>query len=206
MPEQEKEIKEFLKDAGNVASGAAVTVERKTGTGKIIENAVAETESPIVNMTVNEKKYRFIIGHDIQPWHTLVFTLREKLGLTGTKIGCDRGECGTCTVLIDGKPTLSCLTLTVECEGKSIETIENLHDSANQKLHPIQQAFIEMEGGQCGFCTPAAIMATKALLTKNPNPTMDDVKEGLDGIQCRCTGYVPIFRSVLRAAEIMRGE
>lgn len=212
MPEQEKNKNishnEFLKEAGAVVNGAAVSslaandresVPAGTGTG-------ADTGVSTVDLTVNGKLHRLIVGYDVQPWQTLIFTIREKLGLPGTKVGCDRGECGMCTVLMDGKPVLACTTLTVECDGKSIETIENLYDSANQKLHPIQQAFIEMEGGQCGFCTPAAIMATKALLTRNPDPSMDEIKVALDGIQCRCTGYIPIFKSVLRAAEIMRGK
>lgn len=154
-----------------------------------------------IRLTINGKLYELVIGYHVQPWHTLAFTLREKLGLTGTKIGCDRGECGTCTVLMDGKPTLSCMTLTVECDGKTIETIEGLSDPKTGKLHPIQEAFIENGGFQCGFCTSGVIMVAKALLDKNPNPTVEDISEAISGNICRCTGYIPIIRSIMKAAE-----
>lgn len=156
-----------------------------------------------VNLVVNDKQYNLIIGDNVLPSHTLAWTLREKLGLTGTKIGCDRAECGACTVLMDGKPVLSCSVLTVECEGKKIETIENLMNPVTRELHPIQQAFIEIEGGQCGFCTPAAVLTAKALLDRNPNPNIEDIQEAFSGIQCRCTGYIGLFDAVTRAAELM---
>ncbi len=161
------------------------------------------TEINELNLIVNEKQYTFTIGDNVQPSHTLAWTLREKLGLTGTKIGCDRTECGACTVLMDGKTVLSCSVLTVECEGKKIETIENLMDPVTHELHPIQQAFVEMEGGQCGFCTPASILTAKALLDRNPHPGMQEIKEAFSGIQCRCTGYVGLFSAVTRASELM---
>jgi aerobic-type carbon monoxide dehydrogenase small subunit (CoxS/CutS family) len=105
--------------------------------------------------------------------------------------------------LMDGKPVLSCSVLTVECEGKKIETIENLMNPVTRELHPIQQAFIEIEGGQCGFCTPAAVLTAKALLDRNPNPNIEDIQEAFSGIQCRCTGYIGLFDAVTRAAELM---
>ncbi|MEM3703319.1 MAG: (2Fe-2S)-binding protein [Candidatus Bathyarchaeia archaeon] len=157
-----------------------------------------------IKFTVNGKLYELVLGYQVQPWHTLAFTLREKLGLIGTKIGCDRGECGACTVLVDGRPVLSCMTLTVECDGKTIETVEGLSDLKTGKLHPLQEAFIENGGFQCGFCTPGMLMAAKALLKNNPNPTLEEVREAISGNLCRCTGYIAIFKSIIRAAEKMK--
>ena len=134
----------------------------------------------------------------------MVEVLREKLGLTGTKIGCNRGECGACTVLIDGEATLSCLTLAIECEGKEVLTIEGLEDPKTRELDPIQTAFMENFGIQCGFCTPGMVMSAKALLNKNPNPSEEEIKEGIQGNLCRCTGYKQIIESILAAAEKMR--
>lgn len=142
--------------------------------------------------------------HDVlvEPRRTLLDALRKDLGLTGTKKACDEGTCGACTVLVDGEPIYACMALTVECEGKSIETIEGL--SHNEKLHPIQQAFIEEDALQCGFCTPGQIMSVKALLDKNPTPTLEDVKRALAGNLCRCGAYPKIFKAVLRAADLVR--
>ena len=155
--------------------------------------------TPIV-LTVNGKKEEVRVW----PTETLADTLREKLGLTGTKIMCNEGECGSCTVLIDGKPVLSCLTLAIECAGKDILTIEGLVDSTTGELHPIQQAFVEHSGMQCGVCTPGMILTAKALLDENPNPTADDVREALAGNLCRCGTYNRITKSVLAAAETMK--
>jgi len=160
----------------------------------------------LIRLTVNEEPYELRIGDAVQPWHTLSYTLRETLGLTGTKVSCDHGACGACTVLRDGKPVLSCMMLTVECDGKKITTIEGLVDPVTGKVHPIQKAFMEKMGFQCGFCTPGMIMTTKALLDENPNPTETEVREALSGNLCRCTGYVKIFESVLAAAEMMGDE
>lgn len=158
----------------------------------------------IIRLTVNEEPYELKVGVQIEPWHTLARTLRETLGLTGTKIWCDHGECGACTVLMEGKPVLSCSTLTVECDGKKITTVEGLADPKTGKLHPIQQAFLDNWGFQCGFCTPGMIMSTKALLDANPDPTEEEIRKVLAGNLCRCTGYVKIVESVLKAAEAMR--
>jgi carbon-monoxide dehydrogenase small subunit len=135
-----------------------------------------------------------------------VDVLRERLGLTGTKIGCEAGECGACTVLINGKPTLSCLTLTIECEGKEILTIEGIGDAAKGELHPLQKAFVEHYGVQCGFCTPAMILTAKAFLEKNPSPNEDEIREAINGVICRCTGYMQIVESILAAAEEIKGS
>lgn len=140
----------------------------------------------------------------VWPAETLADTLRNRLGLTGTKLMCNEGECGSCTVLIDGRSVLSCLTLTIECEGKNIITIEGLADSLTGELHPIQQAFVEHSGLQCGVCTPGMILTAKALLDENPDPTVDEVREALAGNLCRCGTYSRITESVLAAAEMMR--
>jgi carbon-monoxide dehydrogenase small subunit len=132
---------------------------------------------------------------EIEPRRTLLEVLREELGLTGTKKGCNQGECGACTVLLDGKPVPSCLLLAVEAQGKEILTIEGLARDGN--LHPVQRAFMKYGGFQCGFCTPGMILSAKALLDENPDPTEDEVKKALAGNLCRCTGYKQIIESVL---------
>jgi carbon-monoxide dehydrogenase small subunit len=139
----------------------------------------------------------------VRPSELLADVLREKLGLTGTKIGCEAGECGACTVLVDGKPTLSCLTLAVECEGKSIMTIEGVGNMAKGELHPLQKAFVEHYGVQCGFCTPAMILTAMALLDQNPAPNENEIREAINGVICRCTGYVQIVESIQASAKEM---
>jgi aerobic-type carbon monoxide dehydrogenase small subunit (CoxS/CutS family) len=138
----------------------------------------------------------------VEPRRTLLDALRKDLGLMGTKKGCDEGTCGACTVLVDGRAVLSCMALAIEYEGKSIETIENLEREG--RLHPIQQAFIEEDGLQCGFCTPGQIMAVKALLATHPQPTPEEVKRLMSGNLCRCGAYPKIIKSALRAAELLR--
>ena len=152
----------------------------------------------IATFKINGRSYEAIIT----PNMTLSELLREKLDLTGTKNACGVGECGSCTVLVDGKPTLSCSTLAIAVRNKDILTIEGL--ARGTELHPIQQAFIDTGAIQCGFCSPGMIMMTKALLEENPKPTREEVKEGLGGNLCRCTGYVKIIDAVMAAAETMR--
>jgi carbon-monoxide dehydrogenase small subunit len=135
----------------------------------------------------------------VEPWWSLAQALREELNSTGTKIGCDTGNCGACTVLVDGKVVKSCLLLAVKAKGKEILTIEGLTE--NGKLHPLQEAFIEHFAVQCGYCTPGMIMAAKDLLDENPDPTEEEVREALRGNLCRCTGYVKIVEAVLAAAK-----
>ncbi len=125
--------------------------------------------------------------------------LRDALGLTGTKQGCDGGECGACTILIEGRPRLSCLTRATECEGKRVETIESL--ATNGRLHRLQDAFHRLLGAQCGYCTPGMIMAAEALLRRKPHPTEAEIRSALSGNLCRCTGYVKIVDAVLAAAR-----
>jgi len=134
----------------------------------------------------------------VEPEWSLAFVLREKLGLTGTKVGCDRGECGTCTVLVDGVAMYACMMFANECEGMAITTIEGLADGAT--LHPVQQAFFDRACFQCGYCTPGNIMSAVALLDKNPNPTRSEVKEALAGNLCYCVDYTRIVNTILAAA------
>jgi aerobic carbon-monoxide dehydrogenase small subunit len=139
----------------------------------------------------------------VESGSTLLWVLREKLGFTGTKNGCSQGSCGACTVVIDGEPRLSCLTLAERCQGRSVETVEGL--ARNGKLHPLQQAFIDGFATQCGFCTPGMILVAKVLLDRNPQPGRDDVMDAISGNICRCTGYEPIVNAILKAAEVLRG-
>jgi carbon-monoxide dehydrogenase small subunit len=135
----------------------------------------------------------------IEPRTTLLHVLREDLELTGTKEGCNAGDCGACTVLIDHKPVASCLTLAIEAQGKEILTIEGLDQQG--QLHPLQQAFIDHYAVQCGFCTPGMILSAKALLDRNPHPSEEEVREAISGNLCRCTGYVKIVEAILEASK-----
>jgi len=135
--------------------------------------------------------------------HTLLEVLREACGLTGTKHGCELGECGTCTVLIDGEPQLSCLVLSREVEGAAIETVEGLEGA---DLHPLQRAFADLGAAQCGYCTPGLLMAAKALLDRKPSATRADVSEALSGNLCRCTGYIKVLEAVEWAGALLRGD
>jgi aerobic-type carbon monoxide dehydrogenase small subunit (CoxS/CutS family) len=138
------------------------------------------------------------------PYKTLLEVLREDLNLTGTKHGCELGECGACAVLVDGEPVLSCLAIALGCEGRSIQTVEGLATGA--RLHPLQAAFAECGASQCGYCTPGMLLTASALLEHNPEPTRDQIREGLSGNICRCTGYQQIFDAVEAAAAILRQE
>jgi carbon-monoxide dehydrogenase small subunit len=148
------------------------------------------TVKQLIKLTVNGNRYDMMVS----PNETLADAVRRQLRLTGTKISCNQGDCGACTMLIDSKPLLSCLTLAVACEDKDIRTIEGLE--TNGKLDPIQRAILEKQGVQCGFCTPGIIMSARALLDENPNPTREEIKRGLSGNLCRCTGYAQIIEAV----------
>ena len=159
----------------------------------------------IINLTVNGQPYRLAVGDThggVKPSDTLLHTIRETLGLKGTKEGCDQGGCGACTVIMDGKPILSCMTLTIECDGKNILTIEGLEDLKTGQLHPLQQAFIDNTAFQCGFCTPGIIMSAKALLDDNPVPKEDDIKQALAGHYCRCISHYEVVEAV---TNVVRG-
>jgi len=152
-----------------------------------------------VTLIVNQETHDL----ELDVHRTLLEVLRDDLGLTGAKYGCGNGECGSCTVIVAGKPILSCLTLAVTVDGKEITTIEGLAN--NEELHPLQTAFIEHGAVECGFCTPGVILASKALLDENPNPTKEYIQQYLKGNLCRCTGYVKIVEAVLGAAKTMAG-
>src|SRR6184192_942889 len=138
------------------------------------------------------------------PHKTLLEVLREDLSLTGTKHGCELGECGTCTVLVDGTPVLSCLVLGLACAGRRVKTVEGMAQRGT--LHPLQEAFAELGAAQCGYCTPAFLLASEALLAANASPSRDVIKDALSGNLCRCTGYIKIYEAVELAAARMRGE
>lgn len=221
--------RDFLKDAGLIVGGAVIgsttllaacgskeAVETKTVTKYVCPidqvefSAFAELQAhfAVAHPEVSAPTFEELIGLTInglayelrvEPNWTLAFVLREKLGFMGVKIGCDEGACGACTVLMDGKPILSCTMLAIECAGRVLETIEGLAPDA-VTLHPIQQAFIENHGMQCGYCTPGMILVTKALLGRNPNPSEQEVRQALAGNICRCGDYQQILASVLAAA------
>jgi len=151
----------------------------------------------VIEIKVNSVTYEV----SVEPWWSLARVLREQLGLTGTKISCETGDCGACTVLIDGKAVKSCLFPVMKVRGKDIVTIEGISSGKQGELHPLQQAFIEHFAVQCGYCIPGMIMAAKALLDENPKPTEEQVKEYLCGNLCRCTGYTKIIEAVLAAAN-----
>jgi aerobic carbon-monoxide dehydrogenase small subunit len=151
-----------------------------------------------ITITVNGGQEQLVVPSNM----TLLRMLRESLSLTGTKNGCSAGECGACTVLMDGEPVNSCMVLAVECDGANITTVEGLADE--KRLDPIQEAMIQAGGVQCGFCTPGVLMTSRALLDRNPDPGEEEIHQALVGNLCRCTGYVRIFHSVKKAAKMLR--
>jgi len=188
----------FFKGAGVSAAGAALLDSRFTQTA---EAAAREGEVNVlgpravpVSLTVNGRG----VSVRVDPATTLVEVLRYDLGLTGTKIGCDRGACSACTVWLDGEPASSCMTLILDARGRTITTIEGLADG--DKLHPVQQAFVEHDALQCGFCTPGMVMSCAALLNRKPDADLDDIKSAVSGHLCRCGTYPNIFKATLAAA------
>jgi len=177
----------------SVSAGAVVAASlQDTGAVAAAEIAVGETVTLTLRINGSPKK---IVA---EPRWSLLYVVREVLGLTGTKISCDRGECGACTVLIDGKPRYACMTLAVEAEGHEITTLEGLMDG--EKLGTVQQAFAEEDAFQCGFCTPGQVMAVEGLLLKDPSPSPEQVREGVSGNLCRCGTYAHIFKAAQSAA------
>ena len=162
----------------------------------------------LVDMPESKVAITFVLNAEpcevsFAPHKTLLEVLREDLGLTGTKHGCELGECGTCTVLVDDQPVLSCLVLGQACGGRSVRTVEGM---AGATLHPLQTAFADLGAAQCGYCTPAFLLAAQALLEHNPKPSRDEIKQALAGNLCRCTGYIKIYEAVELAAAWLRGE
>ena len=174
----------------------------KSAAKDVTDDVIGATSHYKIKIRVNGTWYEFEVGRDIEPSHTLAYLLREKLGLTGLKIACDEGACGACTVIMDGRTVLSCMTLAVEADGHDVLTIEGLKED-----DPVVEAFAEQcEPGygtalQCGICTPGFVMATKALLNENSNPAIEEIKEALSGNICRCGCYTAIIRAVQHAAE-----
>ena len=184
----------FIK--GVIASGAAVTTTTMWYAANGQDRPAGYVER-LIRINVNGQ----VRNVDVAPQETLASTLRYKLGLTGTKLGCNRGECGACTVLVDGTATYACSVLTHSVKTGTIETVEGL-ESANGDLHPVQQAFVESLSPQCGYCTPGQVMAAVALLRTNPNPTREEARQGMSGNLCRCGSYDSYLDGVMRAAEI----
>ncbi len=188
--------RDFIK--GVIASGAAVSAAGYMFRGPAGSRAWAATPGTaerLISLKVNGKVRRV----DVMPQETLAMTLRYKLGLTGTKLGCDRAECGACTVIIDGETHYSCSTLTHSVRGRNVRTVEGLA-SASGKLHPVQAAFVEELSPQCGFCTSGMVMSSVALLESNPKPTRDEARQALSGNLCRCGAYDNYLSGVMRAA------
>ena len=183
----------FLKAvvASSVAAAASGTALRRAGA----QSASAGNVERLISLNVNGRTRRV----DVLPQDTLAYTLRYKLGLTGTKIGCNRGECGACTLMIDGVTNYSCSTLTHSVRGREITTIEGLQ-AADGTLHPVQQAFIDELSPQCGFCTPGQVMSAVALLNENPKPTREEVRQAMSGNICRCGAYDHYLNGVMRAS------
>lgn len=193
--------RDFLKGFGGSALGAAVVpklIPQDISSLETKEGKISLFSRKQITLTVNEKKQVLVV----EPRETLLHVLREMLNLTGAKKTCGHGECGGCTVLLDGKPVYSCLTLAIRTEGKKITTVEGL--ATVGKLHPVQQAFIEQDGYQCGFCTPGFMLSSVALLNKNKNPTQEEIKTALSGNLCRCGNYSKIYEAVAAASNSMR--
>lgn len=188
----------FLASVG-VGAVAVATGTAGSASAKPTTEVLKPDEMARIALKINGRTYRVLV----EPRWSLLYVLREELGLTGTKIGCGRGECGACTVLVDGRPQYACLTLAVEAEGTEITTIEGL--LVGEELGPVQQAFAEKDAFQCGYCTPGQIMAVEGLLAANPNPDMDQIRRGVSGNLCRCGAYSHIFDAARRAAELKSG-
>jgi len=177
-------------------------------TGELLA-ALPEAEKTVVAKADERTRIEFLINGSrqtipVEPRWTLLYVLREQIGLTGTKVGCERGECGACTVLINNAPRYACLTLAMECEGAEIVTVEGL--MKGEELGPVQQAFREHDAFQCGYCTPGQIMAVEGLLRKKPDPTFDEIRKGVSGNLCRCGAYAHIFNAARYAGELKAGK
>ena len=192
--------REFLKGGAlaTAALSSGVLPLEPAEAGRVPEDISLDPRWSIVQLQVNGVPYRVEVPNRT----TLLRLLREELKLTGTKMGCDRAQCGACTVVLNGRSVYSCTTLALEASGGEVLTIEGL--AKGDKLHPIQQAFVEHSGFQCGFCTPGQIMSTKALLDRKPNPTENEARRALAGNLCRCAAYKRILESVMAAARLMK--
>jgi len=183
--------REFVETTG---AGLAIATSVPLAAQEATQSAAPVAPRTSVKLVINGTEHRL----EVEDRWTLVEVLRDHVGLTGTKIGCDRGECGACTVLLDGKPVYSCSQLAVWADGRTIQTVEGL--AQNGHLHPLQEAFIAHDGPQCGYCTSGQLMSAKALLDRNPHPTMDEVRAAMTGNICRCSNYNRYVESVLAAS------
>lgn len=183
---------------GSVSAGAAAVATGAARQASAAPEITTPDEMVQIALSINRRTHRLLV----EPRWTLLFVLRERLGLAGTKVGCERGECGSCTVLVDDLPRYACMTLAVEAEGSEITTIEGLLDG--EDLGPTQQAFVEHDAFQCGYCTPGQIMAAEGLLRAEPAPDLPVIQDAMSGNLCRCAAYVHIFKAVDRAAELKK--
>jgi len=191
--------RDFIKTAGAGTVAMAVTRGATEAQGESGSSETAAGDMVAITLNVNGRDH----GLRVEPRWTLTFVLREKLGLTAAKIGCERGECGSCTVLMDGLPRYSCMTLAVEAQGYRIETSEGL--MRGEKPGPVHQSFVQEDGLQCGYCTPGQVMAAEGLLRANPAPSFDEIRDGMSGNLCRCGAYAHIFNAVADAANNRKG-
>lgn len=182
--------------AGTVALSASGKLAAQA---KQTDEVLKAEEAVKIVLNINGRDHSVLV----EPRYSLLFVLRERLGLTGTKVGCDRGECGSCTVLIDDVPRYACMTLAVEAEGTKITTLEGLLQG--EELGPVQKAFVEEDAFQCGYCTPGQIMAVEGLLRSNPSPTKGEIRRGVSGNLCRCGAYAHIFKAAEKASKTRRG-
>ncbi|MCX6543401.1 MAG: (2Fe-2S)-binding protein [Acidobacteria bacterium] len=181
---------------GAIGAAAAVTIASAAPAEPPPITEIPAGEVSTIALTVNGRRHKMLV----EPRWSLLFVLRDQLGLTGTKVGCERGECGACTVLIDGKARYACMTLAVEADGHDITTIEGV--MKGEELGTTQQAFADEDAFQCGYCTPGQVMAAEGLLRVNPSPTIDDIRQGMAGNICRCGAYAHIFKAVAKAADL----
>ena len=196
-PPYEMTRRGFLTTMG--AGAVTIAVSSKLSAQSAAEAEMTERgDMTKVTLLINDRKYRLLV----EPRWSLLYVLRERLGLTGTKVGCERGECGSCTVLIDGVPRYACMTLAIEAEGAKITTVEGV--MKGEELGPVQQAFVEHDAFQCGYCAPGQIMAVEGLLRAKPDPSLDEIRKGVSGNLCRCGSYRHIFNAAKRAAELKK--
>jgi xanthine dehydrogenase YagT iron-sulfur-binding subunit len=189
----------FITSVGSGAIGVAAAGALVQGAPPQAQaEAVKAGDVSTITLTVNGRTQKMLVE---ARW-SLLYVLRDHLGLTGTKVGCERGECGACTVLIDGKARYACMTLAVEADGHEITTVEGL--MAGEELGPTQQAFADEDAFQCGYCTPGQVMAAESLLRSNPSPNLDQIRHGMAGNICRCGAYAHIFKAVAKAADVKR--
>jgi xanthine dehydrogenase YagT iron-sulfur-binding subunit len=184
--------------------GTGAVVAATAGAAEALQQKPAQPASAVemvsVTLTVNGRRHSLLV----EPRWSLLFVVREKLGLTATKVGCERGECGSSTVLVDGKPRYACMILALEAQGTEVTTLEGL--MRGEELGPVQQAFAEQDAFQCGYCTPGQIMAVEGLLRATPAPTLEEIRHGVSGNICRCGTYAFIFKAAERAAELKKGN